>query len=341
MNGARCIIETKGLTKRFGNFTAVDGVNLHVDEGEVYGLLGPNGAGKSTMIRMLTTLTTPTGGSASVAGHDVAREAERVRSLVGFVSEKMIMYERLTVYENLRLFAKLYNVPSGEIGSRIDELLRVVDMSKWKDAQIGKFSTGMKQRINVIRALLSYPKVVFMDEPTLGLDPQSTVSIRAYIKRLNEKEGLTIVLTTHIMSEADMLCGRIGLIDRGHIVAEGTPAGLKGTIAEKGRTVVEVELAGPVPDAVRRLKALPGVAAADLQDDRLRVIVGHENGYEEVVEGCRRAGLHLRNATVRLPSLEDVFLHYTGRAMVGEVKEKMSGGMRPGWMGGPPRSRGR
>ncbi len=336
--GARRIIETSGLTKRFGDFTAVDRVDIFVNEGEVYGLLGPNGAGKSTLIRMLTTLSNPSEGSAMVAGFDLVREAEKVRETVGIVSEKMIMYDRLTAYENLRLFAKLYNVPKKEMDDRIEELLKIVNMTKWADEQIGKFSTGMKQRINVIRPLVSMPRVVFMDEPTLGLDPQSTADIRDLIKRLNEKDGLTMVLTTHIMNEADVLCDRIGLIDKGKISAEGSPAELKGRIAERGNTVVELDVLDAPVDAARRLRAAPGVKTVAQNENCVKVIVSREDAFQDIVDAAGRAGLRLRNASVSQPSLEDVFLHFTGRAMVDEVKDKVPpGGVRRGPWGGPTR----
>jgi ABC-2 type transport system ATP-binding protein len=339
--GAPRIIETQGLTKRFGDFTAVDHVNIFVNEGEVYGLLGPNGAGKSTLIRMLTTLSNPSEGSAKVAGFDLVRESEKVRETVGIVSEKMIMYDRLTAYENLRLFGKLYNVPKKEMEDRIEELLKIVNMTKWADEQIGKFSTGMKQRINVIRPLVSMPRIVFMDEPTLGLDPQSTADIRDLIKRLNEKDGLTIVLTTHIMNEADVLCDRIGLIDKGKIAAEGSPSDLKGRIAERGNTVVELDVLDAPVDAAEKLRAVDGVKSAAQKENCVKVIVSREDAFQDIVDAAGKAGLRLRNASVSQPSLEDVFLHFTGRAMVDEVKDKVpsGGGGHGPWRA--PKQRGR
>jgi ABC-2 type transport system ATP-binding protein len=340
-SGPKRIIETFGLTKRFNGFTAVDHVNIHVFEGEIYGLLGPNGAGKSTMIRMLTTLSNPSEGTARVGGFDLIKQAEKVRETVGIVSEKMIMYDRLTAYENLRLFAKLYNVPKKEMDDRIEELLKIVNMTKWADEQIGKFSTGMKQRINVIRALVSMPRVVFMDEPTLGLDPQSTADIRDFIKRLNEKDGLTIVLTTHIMNEADVLCDRIGLIDKGKIAAQGSPSELKGQIAQKGNTVVELDVVDAPLDAAERMRKVEGVRSSGQKENCVKVIVSKEDAFQDIVDAARGQGLRLRNASVTMPSLEDVFLHFTGREMVEDVKDKvpMKGHGGHGW--GPPRPRGR
>ena len=197
-------IELNNLTKKFGDFTAVDDLSLQVREGEIFGFLGPNGAGKSTTIRMLCTLASPTSGSAKIAGYDLIKDSSKVRENIGLVAEKMIMYDNLTAAENLRFFGKLYAIPKQKREERIDELLDLVGMQEWKHTQISKFSTGMKQRINVIRALLPEPKIIFMDEPTLGLDPQTTVSIREIIRDINNK-GVTVILTTHAMTEAEAL----------------------------------------------------------------------------------------------------------------------------------------
>lgn len=335
------MIQTFEISKKFDDFTAVDKVSIHVDQGEIYGLLGPNGAGKSTLIRILTTLTVPSGGRATIDGLDIVKQAEEVREVVGLVSEKMIMYDKLTAYENLRLFAKLYNVSKKEMDTRIAELLQIVGMTKWADERIEKFSTGMKQRINVIRALVSMPRLVFMDEPTLGLDPQSTADIRDLIKRLRDKDGLTIVLTTHIMNEADMLCDRIGVIDRGKIVAQDSPSNLKSQIVEKGRTLVNLDLENPPVDAGERLKAIEGVLSVAQTENKVKVIVQNEDGFQQVLEGAIKNGFKVRNASVALPTLEDVFLHYTGRAMDDKLVEKPKSSGHRGH--GPPgfRPRGR
>ncbi len=336
-NSGEPMIQTFEISKAFGDFTAVDKVSIHVDPGEIYGLLGPNGAGKSTLIRMLTTLTIPTGGTAVIDGYDIVKEADQVREVVGLVSEKMIMYDRLTARENLKLFAKLYNVPRDEIQPRINELLAIVNMTKWADQRIEKFSTGMKQRINVIRALVSMPRLVFMDEPTLGLDPQSTSDIRALIRRLRDEQGITIVLTTHIMSEADLLCDRIGVIDSGKIVAQDSPLNLKASIVQKGSTVVNLDLEKPPLDAAERLKAIEGVVTTSQSENMVKVIIQNQDGFQQVLEGALKNGFKIRNANVALPTLEDVFLHYTGRKMDDKLSEKpASSGRRRGF--GPPRS---
>jgi len=219
-------IQTEALTKRFNSFTAVDHVNLAVNRGEIYGFLGPNGAGKTTAIRMLCTLLTPSSGSARVAGYDILHQPTEVRKKIGLVSEKLIMYPRLTASENLMFFGSLYEINQNSMRKRVDELLDMVQLTAFKDKPVGGYSSGMRQRLNVIRALLHDPEIIFLDEPTTALDPQSTRFVRDLIKELKEM-GHTIVLTTHIMEEADELSDRISIIDHGKIIATDTPRNLK------------------------------------------------------------------------------------------------------------------
>ena len=221
------IIEVKDLTKVFGKFTAVDNISFDVKKGEIFGLLGPNGAGKSTTLRMLSTLARPTKGTATIGGFDIVKNDTEVRKLIGIVSEKMIMYNRLTAKENLRFFGNLFDIPKDVLSKRIEELLELVQLTQWKNFQVGTFSTGMRQRMNVVRALLNLPQVLFLDEPTLGLDPQSSVEIREFVRKLNKENGTTVVLTTHMMVDADLLCDRIAIVDHGKIVALDTSPNLK------------------------------------------------------------------------------------------------------------------
>ncbi|HYB85010.1 MAG TPA: ABC transporter ATP-binding protein, partial [archaeon] len=219
-------IETHGLTKKFSNFTAVDHVDLTVERGEIYGFLGPNGAGKTTTIRMLCTLLAPTSGSATVDGYDVVKEGDDVRMRIGLVSEKMIMYPRLTALENLMFFGRLYRIDRDTLRKKSEDLLELVKLTPFKDKLVGGFSSGMRQRVNVIRAILHDPDILFLDEPTTALDPQSTRFVRDLVKELRQR-GHTIVLTTHIMEEADELSDRICIIDHGKVMAVNTPAGFK------------------------------------------------------------------------------------------------------------------
>ena len=222
-------VQAEDLTKRFGDFTAVDHVSFNVKEGEVFGFLGPNGAGKTTTISMLCTLLQPTEGKASVGGFDVVKEADEVRKRIGAVTEKVIVYDRLTPIENLKVFGRLYKVPGSELTSRIEKLLKVVDLWEWRDSLVSNFSSGMRQRLNLIRALIHDPEIIFLDEPTVGLDPATTVNIREFIAQLS-KEGRTIILTTHQMEVAEKLSHRIGIIDQGTIIALGTLDDLKAKV---------------------------------------------------------------------------------------------------------------
>jgi len=315
------VIQVKGLTKKFGDFTAVDQISFDVKKGEIFGFLGPNGAGKSTTIRMLCTLSHPTAGSATVAGYDVVKEASRVRYHIGLVSEKLIMYNDLTARENLHLFGELYDLPKDLLNKRIDKLLQFVRMEKWADARIGTFSTGMKQRINVIRALVNQPEILFLDEPTLGLDPQSTVEIRELVRRINIENHTTIILTTHMMIEADLLCDRIGIIDRGKIVALDTPANLKKRVSGADTTVLDFEIPNLSPNLLTALAALPCVASTAQEDEtHVKVHATGDGCFDAVIDGIRRNGGKVQGVRNLEPTLEDVFLQLTGR----EVREQVT-----------------
>ena len=236
-------IEAFGLTKRFGSFTAVDHVDLSVKEGEIFGLLGPNGAGKSTLVRMLTTLMRPTEGTAKVGGYDIVNQADEVRKIIGLVAEKLILYPRLNAVENLMFFGRLYGMGGEELRRKVDELIEMVRLERFKHFPIGGYSSGMRQRLNVVRALLHDPKILFLDEPTAMLDPQSIRFIRDLIKDLR-KGGRTIILTTHIMDEAEELSDRVAIIDHGRILVVDTPEGLKARFGVSNLLEVFLELTG-------------------------------------------------------------------------------------------------
>lgn len=235
------IIEVKNIVKKFGDFTAVDGISFYVKKGEVFGFLGPNGAGKSTTIKMLCTLLRPTAGVGRVAEHDIVKEPALVREHIGLVAEKIILYDRLTALENLMFFGSLYHLPKKEIKARAMKWLTTLEMDKWADKLAGTFSTGMKQRVNIARALLTEPEVMFLDEPTLGLDPQTSRSIRDFVKDLHE-HGVTVILTTHIMPEADELSDTVAVIDHGKIIAVDTPNNLKASINKENASLEDVFL---------------------------------------------------------------------------------------------------
>jgi ABC-2 type transport system ATP-binding protein len=313
------MIETRDLTKRFGGLTAVDHVSFNVKRGEIFGLLGPNGAGKTTTIRMLATLTRPTEGTATVGDYDIVEDDNEVRKLVGLVSEKIIMYDRLTARENLWFFGRLYDVPKEILEKRIDELLGLVQLSDWKNSQVGTFSSGMRQRMNVIRALLNMPEVLLLDEPTLGLDPQSSVEVREFVKKINRENETTIILTTHMMVEADMLCDRIGIIDHGKIVALDTSKNLKKLVSGADTAVLELEIANLTTKIVSLVQSLKCVSSVS-QDDATHIKV-HANGdgaFDTIIDAVRAEKGKINSVKNLEPTLEDVFLHITGH----EVRDK-------------------
>ncbi|MGF7118388.1 ABC transporter ATP-binding protein [Methanobacterium oryzae] len=316
-------IELNNFTKKFGDFTAVDNISLDVKEGEIFGFLGPNGAGKSTTIRVLCTLAQPTSGSAKIAGYDLIKESAKVRENIGLVAEKMIMYERLTAAENLRFFGKLYDIPKQKLEERIDELLELVDMQKWKDTQISKFSTGMKQRINVIRALLPEPKILFMDEPTLGLDPQTTFSIRDITREINES-GVTVILTTHAMTEAEALSNRVAIIDHGKIAALDTPQNLKNMISEGDISVFGTKITNLSSNLIEKIESIDVVTAVVQQDHHnLKISAKGENSLNQIIDIIRNEGGNIASITnSNEATLEDVFLAVTGKEMRDEANEK-------------------
>jgi len=225
------IIKAERLTKIFNNhLVAVDHITFSIRKGEIFGFLGPNGAGKTTTIKMLCTLLIPSEGKAEVDGYDVVKEADEVRKKIGVVTEKLVAYERLTPLENLGIFGRLYDVDSSVIKQRSEELLKLVELWHFRKTRVGNFSSGMRQRLNIVRALIHDPDIIFLDEPTIGLDPTTAHNIREMIKRLNNEEGKTMLLTTHYMDEADRLSNRIGIIDYGKIIALDTPNSIKASI---------------------------------------------------------------------------------------------------------------
>jgi ABC-2 type transport system ATP-binding protein len=232
-------IEVDNLTKRFGDFCAVDRVSFNVAHGEVFGLLGPNGAGKSTLIRMLTTLVPPTGGVARVNGHDVTREADAVRRSIGVIAQAMTSDLDLSAEENLRIFAKLYSIPRAQYEKSIGELLEAVDLVPWKDKPLKMYSGGMRRRLEIARGLVHQPKIFFLDEPTTGLDPVSRVAVWELLARLKRERDLTILVTTHYMDEADKLCDRIAIVDHGKLAALDTPSRLKAAVPGKANATLD------------------------------------------------------------------------------------------------------
>jgi ABC-2 type transport system ATP-binding protein len=300
---------TGTIRRRSLEVEAVRGVDFTVEKGELFGLLGPNGAGKTTTIKMLITLLIPTSGSAHVLGYDVVKDAREVRKRIGYVfGGERGVYERLSGLDNLRYFAELYGVPGKEIRPRIEELLELVGLKGREKERVEGYSRGMKQRLHVARGLIHDPPVVFLDEPTIGLDPVGARELRATIASLTEA-GKTVLLTTHYMFEADALCDRIAVITRGEIVAEGTPGDLKANIAD--RTVVEIEAYGADDTAIDRLRSVPGVASVWVEDREHAqlVVVQSAKGLEltQTLLG-HLDGARVGRVAAREPTLEDAYV---------------------------------
>jgi ABC-2 type transport system ATP-binding protein len=300
---------TGTLRRRAKEIEAVRGIDFAVEPGELFGLLGPNGAGKTTTIKMLITLLIPTGGTARVLGLDVVREAREVRKRIGYVfGGERGVYERLSGYDNLRYFAELYGVPAREQKGRIEELLELVGLKGREHERAEGYSRGMKQRLHVARGLLHDPQVLFLDEPTIGLDPVGAREVRATIASLTAA-GKTVLLTTHYMFEADALCDRIAVISKGNIVAEGTPLDLKRGVAQG--TVVEVEVYGVAGEAVERVRSLEGVVAVAVEErEQAQVLVVQHDADVELTQVILG---HLDGADVgrisrREPTLEDDYV---------------------------------
>jgi len=308
-------IEARGITKRFGSLVAVDGVDLLVRPGELFGLLGPNGAGKTTLVRILTGLVPLTAGRAAVAGIDVARDPDGVRRRLGVVPQALTSDLDLTGQENLDIFARFFEMPAARRRPRIDELLRRVGLWERRHDLVRTYSGGMRRRLEIARGLIHKPQILFLDEPTIGLDPQSRRVIWELLGDLRKGEQVTISLTTHYMDEAEALCDRIAIVDRGRIVALGTPAELKSAVP--GSDTLELALARPVPeDLGASLRALPGVRSLDARERTLRV--GADGGaalLPRLIEALRLAGIEVASASVSRLTLEDVFIQITGRSL--------------------------
>jgi ABC-2 type transport system ATP-binding protein len=307
-------VEVEELTKRFGDFCAVDALSFNVKHGQVFGLLGPNGAGKSTLIRMLTTLVTPTSGRARVNGFDITESPNDVRKSIGVIPQAMTSDRDLSAEENMTIFAKLYGLPRRRRRELIAELLAAVDLSEWADKPVKMFSGGMRRRLEIARGLVHEPKIFFLDEPTTGLDPVSRVAVWEMLDRLRKERDLTVIMTTHYMDEADKLCDRIAIVDHGKLVALDSPLKLKASIP--GKNVLEVSFARVPADWQSTLAALPDVADVRAEERVFRL--SSNNGPRTTValmDAARQADVGIASLSVQSTTLDDVFVHYTGRGL--------------------------
>lgn len=302
------VIKTEGLTKKYGKITAVEGLNLEVEEGEIFGLLGPNGAGKTTLISMLCTILKPTSGKAWVNGFDIVKESGKVRKSIGIVFQAPSVDDLLTGRENLAMHNLLFGVPRGIRKQRIDEVLSIVNLEKRADDLVNTYSGGMRRRLELARGIMHHPKILFLDEPTLGLDPQTREHIWEYIVNLAEKECMTVMLTTHYMEEAEQLCDRVAIIDYGKIVALDSPETLKNKIAGD-----VVKIKQKVRD-IETIKKLDYVKSVQEKDGLLYLSI--KNASSHLQDLLAHTG-PIDFVEVRSGTLNDVFLYYTGR----EIRE--------------------
>lgn len=304
------IIETTKLTKKFKKLTAVNKLNLKVKEGEIFGLLGPNGAGKTTTINMLCTLLLPTSGKATVNSFDIKKQSKKVRESIGLVFQETILDQELTALQNLDFHARLYHLPKDLAKKRIKELVKLVDLKKRMNCKVNEFSGGMKRRLEIARGLIHHPKVLFLDEPTLGLDPKTRKNIWEYIKDLNKDKKTTVILTTHYMDEADVLCDRIAIINKGKIVAIGTPKELKDLL---GGDVIEASVDKVTKGLLKALKKASFVRKVKQENSIIFLTVKKaETKIEKIIRIIKRQKIKLKSITFKKPTLDDVFLYYTG-----------------------------
>jgi ABC-2 type transport system ATP-binding protein len=315
-------IQVNNLSKSFNGFTAVDSISFAVPEGELFGLLGPNGAGKTTTINMLATLLKPTAGEAWVGGCSVAADRNGVRRSIGIVFQEAALDNRLGGRENLQFHAMMYGVGREERKKRIAAVLELVELVDKADILVEKYSGGMKRRLEIARGLIHRPKVLFLDEPTLGLDTQTRRHIWDYIKKLNRENGVTIILTTHYMEEADFLCQRVAIMDNGKFVAIDSPARLKDSL---GGDVVSLEISKNISNLLEQFKTLTWIKSLKQHGDVLSLSMEHgERRIPELIQLAQRGGATVHCVQLRKPSLEDVFLNFTGRT-IREQESETSG----------------
>lgn len=316
---AELAIEARNLVRSFGDNHAVDGVNLTVPKGEIYGFLGPNGAGKSTTVRVLCTLLSPSSGSASVAGYDVEKEAAEVRVRIGVALQEAALDDKQSGREILELQARLFGLSAKDRIERVERSIELADLDDAIDEWVETYSGGMKRRLDLAASLIHDPEILFLDEPTTGLDPVSRVRVWDEVRRLNQKFGVTVFLTTQYLEEADALADRVGIIDQGRIVQEGTPADLKRSV---GADVIVVNLTENLEQAAAAAKALPAVDEVTAGPQGLTISTADGAGLvADVAVAFSQQGISPQSLTVRTPSLDDVFLRATGHRLSHEVDE--------------------
>ena len=309
------ILEVRNLVKQYGDFTAVKGISFEIKEGEIFSLLGPNGAGKTTTISMLSTLYTPTSGDATIGGHSITKDAMAVKQLIGVVPQEIALYEDLTARENLLFWGQMYGLSGKSLNSRVDEVLQQIDLTEKAKNRVKTYSGGMKRRVNIGVGLLHKPRLLFMDEPTVGIDPQSRRAILDTVKELN-KQGMTVLYTTHYMEEAQELSDRVGIIDHGELIALGTQAELTKQVGQTDTLILRIGENDDAQALAGSLKGMTDILEANAADHEISIITPQaENILAAVVSKATERSIKIRSMEIREPNLEAVFLHLTGRAL--------------------------
>ena len=309
------ILEVQNLVKNYGDFQAVKGVSFNIEEGEIFSLLGPNGAGKTTTISMLSTLYTPTSGDAVIGGHSVTKDPMGVRNIIGVVPQDLALYEDLTARENLIFWGQMYNLSGKSLNIRVDEVLEQIGLTDKAKNRVKTYSGGMKRRVNIGVGLLHKPRLLFMDEPTVGIDPQSRRAILDTVKDLN-KQGMTLLYTTHYMEEAEELSNRVGIIDHGEMIALGTQKELTQQVGQAETLILHIGENDDAEALAKSLKGITGVQQAEAVDQKVSIVCAEaEDVLAAVVTKANERGIKIRSIDIREPNLEAVFLHLTGRAL--------------------------
>ena len=316
-------IEVDSLTKKFGDFKAIDNISFKIEEGEIFGFLGPNGAGKSTTMMILTTLLKPTSGSAFVGGYDVMSDAKKVREKIGYVQQEISVDEFLTGRENLYLHARINQIPSNLIKSRIDDVLELVELGEKKDQATLTYSGGMRKRLDIANGLLSRPAVLFLDEPTVGLDIQTRRKIWGYIKKIRKDFGMTVFISTHYMEEADNLCDRIGIIDHGKIQVIDTPKSMKSAIGNEIISFNLVDGKASQDALIEQINKIEFVKEVQNKQDLITVFSTKSNEViPKIFQESINLDMRISSLTLKQPTLDDVFISYTGHDLRDETENK-------------------
>ncbi|WP_016936902.1 daunorubicin resistance protein DrrA family ABC transporter ATP-binding protein [Bacillus siamensis] len=308
------MLELTDLTKKYGDFTAVNHISLRVEKGEIFGLLGPNGAGKSTTVSMISTVLSPTDGTICINGMSLQKQPAAIKKVMGIVPQEIALYQALSAKDNLAFFGSLYGLSGKELDKRIDEVLDIIELKEQRNQRVSEFSGGMKRRVNIGAALMNEPKLFILDEPTVGIDPQSRHHILETVKTLNQEKGMTVIYTSHYMEEVEYLCERAAIMDRGSIIACGTKDELKQSAGASDTLIVNAE--GLNDDAVQKIRRIPGVSEAAVSHQTISMLVSAaERNILDIADDIRRTGITIKGIHFEEANLESIFLRLTGKTL--------------------------